>query len=221
MTFLMEEIKMKGFGAVILNLFQDPPVNKIKNSLWTLKRVQGDNATKCFTFKTVRAAVSGSSKIGFTLIELLVVVLIIGILASVALPQYQTAVAKSRIAGLIALGRSLQEAQKLHYMENGVFTNDFNLLDVTCTPLPEDSSSCKLSSSQFAQINSGYLTLSDSRVPNVLLLFYTWGGDDGFFATCNVYQGAGEELGNKICKSICGSNQFTQNANNKSCRLWD
>ncbi|WP_424244011.1 type IV pilus assembly protein PilE [Elusimicrobium posterum] len=48
------------------------------------------------------------NKKAFTLIELLVVVLIIGILAAIALPQYTKAVEKSRLAEALTLGRSVQ-----------------------------------------------------------------------------------------------------------------
>ncbi len=66
----------------------------------------------------------------FTLIELLVVVLIIGILAAVALPQYQKAVIKSRVATILPVLKTIKEAEEVFYIENGKYTVDINSLGV-------------------------------------------------------------------------------------------
>ena len=95
-------------------------------------------------------------KKGFTLIELLVVVLIIGILAAIAVPQYQLAVMKSKVAQVVSAVSSIAQAQEVYYLTNGHYTNNMANLDID-VKFPDDWELILLDSSGYSKIEARYL----------------------------------------------------------------
>lgn len=65
----------------------------------------------------------------FTLVELVMVIVIVGVLASLAIPGYFKARQKAIDREAQAMLRLLQSAQKIYKLENEIFTNCANTLD--------------------------------------------------------------------------------------------
>ncbi len=96
-------------------------------------------------------------KEGFTLIELLVVVLIIGILAAVAVPQYQVAVAKSRLTQALVMLKSIKDAQQVFFVTNSYYAPTLEELNI-------DLPGCTLDTEESTQ--SGTITDNFYSCPN-------------------------------------------------------
>lgn len=74
------------------------------------------------------------SSAGFTLIELMIVVAIIGILAAIAMPAYQSYTVRAKVAEALVLGNEIKDEIKLYYESHHRFPRSN---DAAGAPAPE------------------------------------------------------------------------------------
>ncbi|WP_428050547.1 type IV pilin protein [Candidatus Avelusimicrobium caledoniensis] len=142
------------------------------------------------------------NKQAFTLIELLVVILIIGILAAVALPQYKMAVDKSRLSKLLAITNSVAQAEEAYYLANNKYSRDWEELALSLPGTVTDNViSTEEWSASILSDGAWGVKAVDRRVPEVKIWRFfnhnsSLPGQNACYATI------GNERANKLCKLI-------------------
>ena len=154
----------------------------------------------------------------FTLIELLVVVLIIGILAAIALPQYQLAVAKSRIGSLMTTGRSIAEAEEMYYLENGEYTSNWDELSLNVPGEKNPTSKTimfnngrigfSLDSSTLKPIG---VVFSSTQIDGVRIYFFFKKTSFSYKGKTSCYAKMGNDFANRVCQSLTGKKNWSGN----------
>lgn len=143
---------------------------------------------------------------GFTLLEMLVVVLIIGILAAIALPQYKKAVWKSEISEVLIDMQAIEGAMNRYILARGYPTTYVplrNILDIDLSGgewIYENTYQMKkMQLDGFCQINTCYFSSSDKDDFTSSALIETYMIGEKTFKFCSPYN---TDKGRFICEYL-------------------
>ena len=157
----------------------------------------------------------------FTLVELLVVVLIIGILAAIALPQYKKATIKSRFVQSKIMTKALAQAEEVFFLANGKYATSFDKLDIS---MPSDyikRSSAQTSDTLFFSWGSCWIAddqwgsrVACNNTDGINLYIYLQNSPiDANLKQCRAYNTDLTSIQNQICKEESGKNATYINNN--------